>query len=205
MIKVWGRRSASNVQKVLWCIDELGVPYEHIHIPFGRAKEDPDYLRINPNGRVPAIEEDGFVLWESNTCVRYIAARFGAGTLWPTEPRQRADAERWMDWQLATLSGPTDTIFIGLVLRKPEERDMGAIDAAVKRLNHLWAMVDRVLAARPFIAGDALTIGDIPIGLAAHRWLTIPVERDRHAHVEAWYRRLTERAPFRTNVIEAPR
>jgi len=83
MIKVWGRLTASNVQKVMWCIDELGVAHEHIHIPFGRAKEDPAYLAINPNGRVPTIEEDGFILWESNSCVRYIAARFGAGSLWP--------------------------------------------------------------------------------------------------------------------------
>jgi len=204
MIKVWGRLTASNVQKVMWCIDELGVAREHIHIPFGRAKEDPAYLAINPNGRVPTIEEDGFILWESNSCVRYIAARFGAGTLWPTDPRVRADAERWMDWQLTTLSEPTDTIFIGLIVKQPEQRDMAAIAAATKRLNQLWAIVDKVLATRKFVAGDDLTIGDIPMGIAAHRWFTIPVERDRHPNVEAWYRRLIDRPAFKKSVVNPP-
>ena len=204
MIKVWGRRTASNVQKVMWCIDELGVAHEHIHIPFGRAKEEPAYLAINPNGRVPTIEEDGFILWESNSCVRYIAARFGAGSLWPTDPRVRADAERWMDWQLATLSEPSDTIFIGLVVKKQEQRDMAAIAAATKRLNELWAIVDKVLATRKFVAGDDLTIGDIPMGIAAHRWFTIPVERDRHPNVEGWYSRLIDRPAFKKNVVNPP-
>ena len=204
MIKVWGRLTASNVQKVMWCIDELGVAHEHIHIPFGRAKEDPAYLAINPNGRVPTIEEDGFILWESNSCIRYIAARFGAGTLWPTDPRVRADAERWMDWQLTTLSEPTDTIFIGLVVKQREQRDMAAIAAATKRLNALWAVVDKVLATRKFVAGDDLTIGDIPMGIAAHRWFTIPVERDRHPNVEGWYSRLIDRPAFKKNVVNPP-
>ena len=204
MIKVWGRLTASNVQKVMWCVDELGVAHEHIHIPFGRAKEDPAYLAINPNGRVPTIEEDGFILWESNSCIRYIAARFGAGTLWPTDPRVRADAERWMEWQLTTLSEPTDTIFIGLVVKQPEQRDMAAIAAATKRLNELWAIVDKVLATRKFVAGDDLTIGDIPMGIAAHRWFTILVERDRHPNVETWYGRLIDRPAFKKNVMNPP-
>jgi len=204
MIKVWGRLTASNVQKVMWCIDELGVAHEHIHIPFGRAKEDPAYLAINPNGRVPTIEEDGFILWESNSCVRYIAARFGAGSLWPTDPRVRADAERWMDWQLATLSEPSDTIFIGLVVKKQEQRDMAAIAAATKRLNELWTIVDKVLATRKFVAGNDLTIGDIPMGIAVHRWFTIPVERDRHPNVEGWYSRLIDRPAFKKNVVNPP-
>ena len=204
MIKVWGRLTASNVQKVMWCVDELGVAHEHIHIPFGRAKEDPAYLAINPNGRVPTIEEDGFILWESNSCVRYIAARFGAGSLWPTDPRVRADAERWMDWQLATLSEPSDTIFIGLVVKKQEQRDMAAIAAATKRLNELWTIVDKVLATRKFVAGNDLTIGDIPMGIAVHRWFTIPVERDRHPNVEGWYSRLIDRPAFKKNVVNPP-
>lgn len=204
MIKVWGRLTASNVQKVMWCVDELGVAHEHIHIPFGRARQDPAYLAINPNGRVPTIEEDGFILWESNSCIRYIAARFGAGTLWPTDPRVRADAERWMEWQLTTLSEPTDTIFIGLVVKQREQRDMAAIAAATKRLNALWAVVDKVLATRKFVAGDDLTIGDIPMGIAAHRWFTIPVERDRHPNVEGWYGRLIDRPAFRKNVVNPP-
>jgi glutathione S-transferase len=201
MIKIWGRLSSTNVQKVMWCIDELGVPHEHIDLPHGRAKQDAAYLAMNPNGLVPTIEDDGFILWESNSCVRYIAAKFGAGTLYPTDLRQRAEAERWMDWQLTTLSAPSWTIFLGLVLTKPEQRDMAAITAATKRFNELWTIVDKVLATRKFVADDQLTIGDIPMGIAAYRWFTIPVERDHHPNFEDWYGRLTERPAFKKYVM----
>jgi glutathione S-transferase len=202
MIKVWGRLTSSNVQKVMWCIDELGVAHERVDIggPFGRNKE-PAYLAMNPNGLVPTIEEDGFILWESNACVRYLAAKYGAGKLWPTDVRVRGDADRWMDWQLTTLAGPSTTIFWGLVRTKPEERDMKAIAAAAKKLNELWTVVDKVLASRKFVAGDQLTIGDIPMGIAAYRWFSLPVERDRHPNFEAWYGRLTERPAFKKNIM----
>jgi glutathione S-transferase len=106
-----------------------------------------------------------------------------------------------MDWQLTTLSAPGWTIFLGLVLTKPEQRDMAAIAAATKRFNELWTIVDKVLATRKFVAGDQLTIGDIPMGIAAYRWFTIPVERDHHPNFEAWYGRLTERPAFKKNVM----
>lgn len=201
MLKVWGRMTSNNVQKVMWCIDELDVPHEHIDLPHGSARQDAAYLAMNPNGLVPTIEDDGFILWESNACVRYIAAKFGSGTLYPTDLRQRADAERWMDWAQTALSAPSWTIFLGLVLQKPEQRDVAAIAAAGKRFNELWAMADKVLATRPFMAGDQLTVGDIPMGIAAYRWFTIPVEHDHHPNFEAWYSRLTERPAFKKNVM----
>lgn len=201
MIKVWGRMTSNNVQKVMWCIDELAVPHEHIDLQHGQAKQDAAYLAMNPNGLVPIIEDDGFILWESNSCVRYIAAKFGAGTLYPTDLRQRADAERWMDWAQTALSAPSWTIFLGLVLQRPEQRDIDAITAASKRFNELWAIADEVLATRKYVAGDQFTIGDIPMGIAAYRWFNIPVERDHHPHFEDWYARLTERPAFRKNVI----
>lgn len=201
MLKVWGRMTSNNVQKVMWCIDELVVPHEHIDLPHGRAKQDAAYLAMNPNGLVPTIDDDGFILWESNSCVRYIAAKFGSGTLYPNDLHQRADAERWMDWAQTALAAPSWTIFLGLVLQKPEQRDLAAIAAATKRFNELWAITDKALATRKFVAGDHLTIGDIPMGIAAHRWFTIPVERERHPNFEAWYARLTERPAFKKNVM----
>jgi glutathione S-transferase len=202
MLKIWGRLTSSNVQKVMWCIDELGVVHERVDVggPFGRTKE-PAYLAMNPNGLVPTLEEDGFILWESNSCVRYLAAKHGAGSLWPTDLRVRADAERWMDWQLTTLSGPSTAIFWGLVRTKPEDRDMKAIEAGAKKLNELFAVVDKVVATRKFVAGDQLTIGDIPMGIAAYRWFTLPVERAKLPNFEAWYRRLTERPAYKKNVM----
>ena len=101
MLKVWGRKNFINVQKVLWCCEELGLPYERIDAggPFGLTR-DPEYLARNPNALVPTISDDEFVLWESNAIVRYLATRHGSGAMWPEDLRERADAERWMDWQL---------------------------------------------------------------------------------------------------------
>jgi glutathione S-transferase len=202
MLKVWGRLTSSNVMKVMWCVDELGIPHERVDIggPFGGNKE-PAYLAINPNGLIPTIDDDGYILWESNACVRYLAAKHGAGTLWPTDLKARGDSDRWMDWQLTTLSGPSTVIFWQLIRTKPEDRDMKGVAAAAVKLNELFGWVDKVLATRKFVAGDQLTIGDIPMGIAAYRWFNLPVERAKLPNVEAWYARLCERPAFKKNVM----
>ena len=112
MLKLWGRINSINVQKVLWTLAELNVPYERTGagLQFGVVNE-PFYRRMNPNGRVPTIEDDGFVLWESNAIVRYLSAKHGAGTLWPNDPRQRADADRWMDWTTSTVAPALTPVF----------------------------------------------------------------------------------------------
>ena len=206
MLNVWGRISSINVRKVVWCAQELGLDFQRTEAGgrFG-VVQTPDYLHMNPNGLVPAIDdgegEDRVTLWESNVIVRYLCARHSMGKLYPEPLAERFDAERWMDWQLTTLSAPSWTIFLGLVLTKPEQRDIAAITAATKRFNELWTIVDKVLATRKFVAGDQLTIGNIPMGIAAYRWFTILVERDHHPHLEAWYGHLTERPAFKKYVM----
>ncbi len=202
MLKVLGRLTSVNVMKVMWCIDELGVAHERVDIggPFGGNK-DPAYLAKNPNGLVPTIDDDGFVLWESNACVRYIASKHGAGSLWPTDPKVRGDADRWMDWQLTTLSAPSTVVFWQLIRTKPEDRDMKAVAAAAVKLNELYGMLDKMLAGRKFVAGDQLTIGDIPIGAQTFRWFNLPIERAKVPNVEAWYARLSERPAYKRNCM----
>ena len=131
MLKIWGRANSLNVQKVLWCCDELGIPYTRTDLggPFG-GNRDPAYLRMNPNAVVPTVEDDGLVLWESNSIVRYLAAKHGMGTLCPRDLGERASVERWMDWQLSTVHGGMTTIFMNLVRTPPEKRDMAAVEAA---------------------------------------------------------------------------
>lgn len=121
MLKIWGRANSINVQKVLWCCDELSLEYERIDAggPFGRT-QNPDYLAMNPNGLIPTISDDGFTLWESNAIVRYLAAKHGVGGLCPEDLRERADADRWMDWQLGTLWVALRPVFIGLVRTPPK-------------------------------------------------------------------------------------
>lgn len=202
MLKVWGRTTSSNVQKVMWAIGELGI--EHQRIDAGRSYgrlDTAEYGALNPNRRIPTIEDDGFVLWESNVIVRYLAARFGAGTLWPDDLAARAIADQWMDWQQTTLHPDMRTIFWSLVRTPPQERDGAAIAAAVESLKEIWARLDRSLGDRPFVAGDRLTMGDVPLGVLCHRYHALGVERAALPRLEAWYERLTERPAFRAHVM----
>lgn len=202
MLKVWGRKTSSNVQKVMWCIAELGLPHERVDIggPFGGNKE-PAYLAINPNGLVPTIEDDGFVLWESNAIVRYLAGKHGLGTLMPADPRERAAADRWMDWQIASVMPASFQVFFNLVRAKPGERDDKAVAAGSAKQSELYAIMDKELANKPFLAGDNLTIADIPLGIMAYRYFELVKQRPSLPSFEAWYGRLTQRAAFRDNVM----
>src|SRR5687768_8702493 len=164
MLKLWGRVNSVNVKKALWAAEELGLKYERIDagMQFGVTKT-PEYRRMNPNSLVPTIDDDGFVLWESHTIVRYFAAKHGAGTLWPTDLRVRADAERWMDWAFTFQNAMRD-VFWGLIRTPPEKRDMKAIDAGAKRSAELIQVLEQFLESRPFAAGARFTMGDIPLG-----------------------------------------
>jgi len=202
MLKIWGRTNSINVQKVLWAVDELNVPYERIDagMQFGVVNE-PFYRKMNPNGHVPTIDDDGFVLWESNAIVRYLSAKHGAGTLWPSDPKERADADRWMDWASSTLAAPIFPVFWGLIRTPPEKRDGKAIAEGVKKLNAAFEVLEQSLDGRDFVAGAAFTMGDIPVGVHVYRWSALPIDRPGLRKVEAYYRRLQQRAPFKQHVM----
>ena len=202
MLKIWGRTNSLNVKKVLWCAEELGLAYERIDAGLEHGVVNtPEYRRLNPNGLVPTIDDDGFVLWESHAIVRYLSAKHGAGILWPDDVRVRADADRWMDWASTTLNPAMRTVFWGLVRTPPAERNAKAIVESTVRAGELLGMVDAALADRPFIAGDSLTMGDIPIGCHAYNWMMLPIERRPLPHLEAWHLRLTKRPGFRKVVM----
>ena len=146
MLKILGRNNSSNVQKVLWCCAELGLPFEREDYggPFGKTKEEP-YLTLNPNSVVPTVIDDDLVLWESNTIIRYLAAKHGEGTLLPADLGTRALGERWMDWQLSVINKFMPTVFMGLVRTPPEKRDNAAIAAARDGDENALAILDRYL------------------------------------------------------------
>lgn len=196
-MRIWGRTNSVNVKKVLWCCAELGLDFERIDagMQFG-VVNTPEYRRLNPNGLVPTIEEDGFVLWESHAIVRYLAAKHGAGALWPNDLRQRADADRWMDWASASFAAAFRPVFWNLVRTPAEKRDLAAVEAGVRRCVELAGYVDAALAGRHYIAGERFTMGDIPLGCHLHLWLNMPVERPAHPHLAAWHARLRERPAF---------
>lgn len=206
MLKILGRANSVNVMKVLWAADETDLAYDRTDVggAFG-GNDQPWYRALNPNGVVPTIDDDGYVLWESNSIVRYLTAKHAAGTLWPTDPRARGEAERWMDWQLSTIQGGMTTLFWGLIRTPPEKRDNAAIDAARPATASLWQRLDAHLANRAYVAGDAFTMGDIPVGCMAHRWLNLPFRRDdlpAMPHLQAWYDRLLQRPAYRKNVAQ---
>ena len=197
MLKIWGRANSVNVKKVLWCCEELGLAFERIDagMQYG-VVNTPEYRKLNPNGLVPTIEDEGFVLWESHAIVRYLAAKHGEGTLWPKDLRIRADADRWMDWTTSTFASLYRPVFWNLVRTPPEKRDMKAVDEGVTKCGELSGIVDAVLAGRAFLAGDALTMGDIPLGCFVHVWLKLPIERPAHPNLVAWHRRLLARPGY---------
>ena len=201
-MKIWGRHTSINVQKVLWTCSEVGVEYERVDVggAFG-GLDTPAYRRLNPNARIPVLEEDGMVLWESNTIVRYLAATRSSGELCPQAPAARADAERWMDWQLCHVLPGMVTLFFGLIRTAAWERNVVAIEQARQLTETSWQLLDRHLETRKFVTGERFTMGDIPVGAFAYRWLALPIVRPLLPHLQAWYERLCERPAFRRHVM----
>jgi len=202
MIKIWGRNTSSNVQKVMWAIAEIGLPYERIDIggPFGQNR-DPAYLAMNPNGLVPTLEEDdGFLLWESNSIVRYLAAKHRAAVLEPTELRARARAGAWMDWQLSVLGPAIFACFWGLIRTPPEKRDHAAIEESKKKTTAAIAILDGQLAKTAYLAGDDFSYGDIPAAVMANRYRQLVPERPALRNFERWYAAIAARPAFKDQV-----
>lgn len=187
MLRIWGRLSSINVRKVVLCAQVLGVPFERIDagLAYG-VVNTPDYRAKNPNGLVPLLEDGDFTLWESNAIVRYLCAR-EASPLYPQDLQRRADAERWMDWQQTTLN-PAGSPGFKQLIRTPEaQRDPAVIAASVAATEPLFAQLDEHLACQPFMAGEALTMADIPIACEVHRWWGLPQPRPAWPHLERWY------------------
>jgi glutathione S-transferase len=203
MLTIWGRANSINVQKVLWCCAELDLPFTRIDAGgnFG-VTDTSDYLARNPNGLVPTIDDESFVLWESNVIVRYLAAKHGSGTLCPDDLRLRFEAERWMDWQATTLWAALRVVFIGLVRTPPDKRDPAAIAAGQRSTERALAILDRHLSGRAFVAGERFTMGDIPVGTTVYRWLALDLHRPDFPHLARWYHALTDRPGFRAHVMQ---
>jgi glutathione S-transferase len=194
VLKVWGRLSSINVQKLVWCLDEIGASFERVDAGGEHGVVNgPEYRAMNPNGLVPTLEEDGFVLWESNAIVRYLAAKHPEARLWPEDLRVRADADRWMDWQATASTPALRDAFWGLIRTPPEKRDEAAIRRSVEKTDENMAILDRWLANRAYVAGEAFTAGDIAVGCYAHRALNMPIDIQQRPNVTAWYERLMAR------------
>ncbi len=202
MLKIWGRATSSNVKKVLWCCEELGIPFERIDVggPFGGNKE-PAYLKLNPNGLVPTVEDEGLVIWESNTILRHLAStRAGGEALYPRDPAIRTQVERWMDWQISRMAGYLTILMVGWIRTTPEKRDAVALEEARHHASELWRMLEAQLESRDYLAGKSLTLADICLGNMYYMWTNVPVERPKLSALKAWGERIAQRPGYRKYV-----
>jgi glutathione S-transferase len=198
-ITIWGRANSVNVQKVLWCLRELDLSYERIDagMAFGKNREA-NYLAMNPNGRVPTLVDDDFVLWESNSIMRYLVLAYGAQSpLYPQTAKLRASVDRWLDWTLSTLQPVDRPVFWALVRTPAEQRDMAAIQKDADAEAAQWRIVDAQLASRRFIEGEDFTLADIALGAYARRWFGVEgISKPKFTHLERWFAQFKSRPGF---------
>lgn len=203
-LTLWGRLTSSNVQKVVWTLGELELPFEHIWV--GGAKKGTDtaeYRSMNPNGLVPTLRDGDLVLWESNAIVRYLSAEYGSGLLWPVAPRDRAIVDQWADWSATTFQPAWSAVFAARVRTPADQQDPARITAAIAQAEKQFAILDARLADTPFLAGDTLTYADIVTGVGLYRWTQMDIPRRDFPHVAAWHARLRARPAF-VKGVEVP-
>ena len=198
-LTIWGRANSVNVQKVLWCLAELDLAFERIDagMQYGRTQEA-DYLAMNPNARVPTLVDGDYVLWESNSIMRYLCMAYRPETpIYPQEPKRRAAVDRWLDWTLSTVQPVDRPVFWGLVRTPPEKRDMAAMQRDADAAAEVWRIAEHHLSTRRYIEGDSFSLADIAIGAYARRWLGVEgITRPQQPHLERWLALLAERPGF---------
>jgi len=203
VITVYGRPTSANVQKVLWCCDEIGLAVKQVPVggPYGGTSE-PQYLAMNPNARVPTLVLDGFVLWESNTILRFLARQFPEAGMLAQRLETAAIGEQWMDWQLSMLSPAFAPLYIKLIREPAESRRADEIELLRRALADKFRLLDAHLDANEFVAGNTFGVADITLGVFAWRWLALPIQREAMPGIERWHARLLEREGFRRRVVE---
>lgn len=206
MLKIWGRNTSSNVQKVIWALGEMKLPFERIDVggAFGKTKEAA-YLAMNPNSLVPTLEEeDGFTLWESNSIVRYLAAKHQNRTLEPADLRTRALAQKWMDWQLSVMAPAITPVFWQMIRTPADKRDMAAVAVSKEKTIAAAKIMDAQLSKTPYLAGDEFSYGDIPVGIMIYRYMQLIPERPATPHLDRWYAAISSRPAFKEQVAVVP-
>jgi glutathione S-transferase len=214
MVRIWGRPTSSCTERVLWALVEIGLPYEltlsslmmgpdgHVSKggkPYG-VIDTPKFLAMNPNGTVPVIDDEGVILWDSNAILAYLALQHAPEKLYLGDVKTFALATQWMCWANERLEPPLHTLVMELYRLPQSQRDSAAAEAARKAMLRPLEILDEHLAGQPYVASESFTIGDIPAGVAYHRWLMFDLERPEFPHIDAWHERLSGREGFRQHV-----
>lgn len=183
-------------------LGELGLAHEQIEAGGSAGGlASPEFLAKNPTGRIPVLEDGGLIIWESHAILRYLAAKYGPGTLWPEAPAVRSEADRWMDWSQTALQVAFMDLFWGFYRTPEDDRDEAFIERACLRCDRLFELLDDHLETRLFLAGNTFTMADIPAGATLYRYYEMNVRRGILPYVEAWYERLKDRPAFRQHIM----
>ena len=202
MLKVYGRKNSINVQKVMWIVGELRIAYERLDIGGTFGQNDQDwYLAMNPMGRVPVLDDEGYVLWESHTIVRYLVRQYGEGAWYPGDVKACGNVDKWMDWKIGFLQPALHAAFWGLIRTPEADRDMSAIRNSSVESAKLLGILDSHLQGQDYIAGEAISIADVPLGALTYRWYGLDVEHPDYQNLRAWYERLCDRPAYQEHVM----
>jgi glutathione S-transferase len=204
MLEIWGRKTSSNVQALMWCVGELGLAYRRHDVGHKYGGNDsPEFLAMNPNGTVPVLRDDGGEpLWETGAILRYLGTRYGNAPFWPADLIGRTRIDKWAEWSKINVAlNFTAPIFWRVVRTVPRERDAAAIDAALRVLDASLSIAEIQLAGHTYLAEDAFTLADIQFGHVLYRYFDITIDRPEHRALHRYYERLTERPAFREHVM----
>lgn len=204
MLTIWGRKTSSNVQALMWCVDELDLTYRRHDLGhrFG-GLDAPEFAALNPNRTIPVLRDgDGPALWETGAILRYLAARYGSDEFWPRDPARRAEVDKWAEWaKLNVAMRFTVPVFWQTVRTPAATRDHDAIRAAVRTLEDNLSIADQQLARQNWLAGDRFTLADIQLGHVLYRYFDIGGERASLPHLRKYYDALSERPAYRAHVM----
>jgi glutathione S-transferase len=202
VIRLLGRQTSGNVQKVIFCLEELRVPYtrEDYGRQFGNTLTDA-YRKLNPNSKVPTLIDGELVIWESHTILRYLAALHGPALTGAT-PGERTLVERWMDWLLGALNTPYVAVFKDA--KKPAAERAADFAAQSADLIAQLKILDGHLAGRNFVALDRFTIADMALATITKRCLEFPIERPACPALERWQQTMDARPAFAVAVGTKP-
>lgn len=202
MLKIWGRRTSSNVQKVMWLVGELGLEHERIDVggKFG-GLDSPEFRKMNPHGRIPVLEDGDTIVWESHAILRYLAANSGDPRFWPADAAARAKADQWIEWTQSQLQRSFMDVFWGYYRTPEADRDPVFVKSAIDRTNKDFELLDGQMAGRGYLLGEDLTLADIPAATTLYRYYEMDISRPSLPNIEAWYARLQDRQAYRDHVM----
>lgn len=198
MLKIYGRANAMHVRRVLWLADEIGLHYVRSDWGRGyRSTSEPEFARLSPFGRVPVIDDNGVVVRESNTILRYLARKASRTDLFPTDLLPMTNVEAWMDWAATDLYCGSRPVFLALVMKTPGFQDPRLVELGIYEWTREMRMLDRHLATKgPYLTGSGFTIADIVVGLVVNRWYQIAFSKPDLPAVSAYYELLSKREPY---------